>query len=79
MIVNFVGIKFLRISLSFLSMIIHELLGVVFKGIIFAVQQGGGMSSQLVKPNLTLRTMQLNTWVSDNYMNIKILFLPLIL
>ena len=30
-------------------------------------------------PNLTLRTMQLNVWVIDNFMNIKMLFLPLIL
>ena len=37
------------------------------------------MSSQLVRPNLTLRTMQLNMWVADNFMNIEILFLPLIL
>ena len=39
--------------------------------------QGRGMSSQLVRPNMTLRTMQLNAWVAD--MNIEILFLPLIL
>ena len=32
------------------------------------------MSSQLVRPNLTLRTMQLNAWVADNFMNIEILF-----
>ena len=39
----------------------------------------GGMSSQLVRPNLTRRTMQLNARVADNFMNIEILFLPLIL
>ena len=37
------------------------------------------MSSQLVRPKLALRTMQLNAWVADNFMNIEILFLPLIL
>ena len=31
----FVGIKFSWISLGFLSMIIYEVLGVVFRGIIF--------------------------------------------
>ena len=41
--------------------------------------RAGGMSSKLVRPNLTLRTMQLNAWVADNFMNIEILFLPLIL
>ena len=30
-----------------------------------------GMSSQLVRPNLTL---QLNAWVADNFMNIEIPF-----
>ena len=39
----------------------------------------GGMSSQLVRPNFTMRTMQLNAWVADNFMNIEIPFLPLIL
>ena len=33
------------------------------------------MSSQLVWPNLTLRTMQLNAWVANKFMNIEILFL----
>ena len=37
------------------------------------------MSSQLVRPNLTTRTMQLNAWVASNFMNIEIPFLPLIL
>ena len=37
-----------------------------------------GMSSQLVWPNLTMRTMQLNVWVAENFMNSEILFLPLI-
>ena len=32
--------------------------------------RAGGMSSQLVQPN---------SWVADNFMNIEILFLPLIL
>ena len=41
--------------------------------------RAGGMSSQLVRPNLTMRTMQINAWVSENFMNIEILFLPLIL
>ena len=41
--------------------------------------RAGGMSSQLVWPNLTMRTMQLNEWVVDNFMNIEILFLILIL
>ena len=27
-----------------------------------------------MRPNLTLRTMQLNAWVANNFMNIKILF-----
>ena len=36
------------------------------------------MSSQLVRPNLTMRTMQLNAWVAVNFMNIEIVFLPLI-
>ena len=31
MIINFVGIKFLQILICFLSMIIYELLGIVFK------------------------------------------------
>ena len=31
MVVNFVGIKFMQILLSFLSMIIYEVLGMVFK------------------------------------------------
>ena len=43
------------------------------------ILRAGGMSSQLVQPNLKRRTMQLNAWVSDNFMNIEILFLPLIL
>ena len=33
--------------------------------------RAGGMSSQLVRPNLTL---QLNAWVADNFMNIEIPF-----
>ena len=41
--------------------------------------RAGGMSSQLVQPNLTMRTMQLNAWVADNFINIEILFLPLVL
>ena len=32
------------------------------------------MSSQLVRPNLNMRTMQLNAWVDDNLMNIEIFF-----
>ena len=43
------------------------------------VARAGGMSSQLVQPNLTMRTMQLNAWVADKFMNTEILFLPLIL
>ena len=39
--------------------------------------RAGGMSSQLVQPNLTMKTMQLNAWVANNFMNID--FLPLIL
>ena len=31
--------------------------------------RAGGMSSQLVQPNLTMRTMPLNAWVPDNFMN----------
>ena len=45
----------------------------------YTYYRAGGMCSQLVRPNLTLRTMQLNAWVADNFMNIEILFLPLIL
>ena len=41
--------------------------------------KAGGMSLQLVWPNLTARTMQLNAWVADNFMNIEMPFLPLIL
>ena len=41
--------------------------------------RAGGTSSKLVRPSSTLRTMQLNAWVADNFMNIKILSLPLIL
>ena len=36
--------------------------------------RAGGMSLQLVRPNLILRTMQLNAWVANNFMNIEILF-----
>ena len=36
--------------------------------------RAGGMSSQLVRPNLTMRTMKLNAWVADNFMNIEIFF-----
>ena len=39
--------------------------------------RAGGMSSQMIQPNLTIRTMQLNAWVADNFMNIEILFLLL--
>ena len=39
--------------------------------------RAGGMSSQLVWPNLTMITMQLNALVADNFMNIEIHFLPL--
>ena len=38
------------------------------------IYRAGGMSSQLVRPKLTLRTIQLNVWVANNYMNIEILF-----
>ena len=34
-----------------------------------------GMSSKLVRPNFTLRTMQLSVWVVNNFMNIEIVFL----
>ena len=37
------------------------------------------MSSQLLQPNLTMSTMQLNVWVAENFMNIEILFLPFLL
>ena len=37
------------------------------------------MSSQLARQNLTMRTMQLNARVADNFMNIEIPFLPIIL
>ena len=45
----------------------------------YKYNRAGGMSLQLVRPNLTTRAMQLNAWVSNNFMNIEILFLPLIL
>ena len=41
------------------------------------INRAGGMSSQLIRPNLTMRPMQLNAWVADNIMSIEILFLPL--
>ena len=45
----------------------------------YIIYRAGGMSSQLDRPNLTMRTMQLNAWVADNFMNVEIVFLPLIL
>ena len=45
----------------------------------YSKSRAGGMSSQLVWPNLTMKTMQLNAWVADNFMSIEILFVPLIL
>ena len=44
----------------------------------YTVKRAGGISSQLVQLNLTTRTMQLNAWVADSFMNIEILFLPVI-
>ena len=43
------------------------------------IYRAGRMSSQLLRPNLTMRTMQLNAWVADNFMNIELLFLPVTL
>ena len=38
----------------------------------YGLSRAGGMSSQLVRPNLTMRTMQLNAWVANNlYYNVK--------
>ena len=41
--------------------------------VVVFLYRAGGMSSQLVWPNLTMKTMQLNAWMAD-FMNIEILF-----
>ena len=43
--------------------------GEVFGGLtvcLYFIYRAGGLSSQLVRPNLTIRTIQLNAWVADN-------------
>ena len=66
-------------SIWYVIDVISEAIGVNYDNTSYTQNRAGGMSSQLVEPNLTLRTMQLNAWVADNFMNIKILFLPPIL